>query len=162
MCGTPRYMAPEVGLGKPYNELCDVYSLAILFWEILTLNRPFATYRSLRQFHDNVWRGSFALRPEIPKKTSKTVTSLLERAWSSDLKVRPTAAQFESELQTELLAKDKDIRVTHTRRSTFLLVKGRGEVINTSSRTVQSSRNNRTSTTNNKNMPTLAEDEVDE
>lgn len=23
--GSPRYMAPEVFLGKPYNETCDVY-----------------------------------------------------------------------------------------------------------------------------------------
>ena len=163
MCGTPRYMAPEVGLGKPYNELCDVYSLGILFWEILTFERPFVNYKTLNQFTNNVWKGSYSIRPIIPKKTSKVVRSLLERSWSNDLKIRPSAAQFENELQTELLTHDKNIRVTHTRRSTFLLIKGKGEVINTSSRTVQSSssssskRNN-----NNNNMPTLAEDGEEE
>lgn len=136
MCGTPRYMAPEVALGLPYNESCDVYSLTILVWEIVTFGcfgTPFEKFKSLAKFHDNVW-GKKQVRPPIPKSLSSVMKSLLERGWSGDLNVRPTAAQFESELQSECLGIDKQIRVTHTRRSTFLFVKGRGEVVNASSR----------------------------
>jgi len=32
--GSMRYMAPEVALGHPYNHKVDVYSFAILFWQV--------------------------------------------------------------------------------------------------------------------------------
>eukprot|EP00586_Coscinodiscus_wailesii_P004310 CAMPEP_0172482872 /NCGR_PEP_ID=MMETSP1066-20121228/9534_1 /TAXON_ID=671091 /ORGANISM="Coscinodiscus wailesii, Strain CCMP2513" /LENGTH=333 /DNA_ID=CAMNT_0013246351 /DNA_START=135 /DNA_END=1133 /DNA_ORIENTATION=- len=41
LTGTRRYMAPEVCLCEPYNLTADVYSFAILFWEIWTLKKPF-------------------------------------------------------------------------------------------------------------------------
>jgi serine/threonine protein kinase len=34
-------MAPEVALKQPYDETIDTYSLSILIWEILSLERPF-------------------------------------------------------------------------------------------------------------------------
>lgn len=34
-CGSVLYMAPEVARGKPYNEKVDVFSFAILAWELL-------------------------------------------------------------------------------------------------------------------------------
>lgn len=40
-CGSPRYMAPEVGLRKVYNAKCDVYSFGALAWQILTLQKPY-------------------------------------------------------------------------------------------------------------------------
>ena len=40
-CGSPRYMAPEVGLRKVYNAKCDVYSFGLLAWQILTLQKPY-------------------------------------------------------------------------------------------------------------------------
>ena len=39
--GSTRYMAPEVGLGKPYNEMADVYSFGILLYQILALKTPY-------------------------------------------------------------------------------------------------------------------------
>ncbi|CAM9528491.1 unnamed protein product, partial [Discosporangium mesarthrocarpum] len=39
--GSFRYMAPELVLHKPYNAKADIYSLALLAWEILTGERPF-------------------------------------------------------------------------------------------------------------------------
>jgi len=38
---SPRYMAPEVALGKPYNETIDVYSFGLLLYQILALEAPF-------------------------------------------------------------------------------------------------------------------------
>jgi len=34
--GSLAYMAPEVALRKPYNEKVDVYSFAILLWQMLS------------------------------------------------------------------------------------------------------------------------------
>ena len=39
--GPLRYMAPEVLRGKPYNETADVYSFALILWQMLTGCTPF-------------------------------------------------------------------------------------------------------------------------
>ena len=43
MIGTMRYMAPEVCLEELYDFDCDLYSYAILCWEIWTHKTPYAS-----------------------------------------------------------------------------------------------------------------------
>ena len=35
VCGTPRWMAPEVVFGRPYSFGADVYSYALIIWQLL-------------------------------------------------------------------------------------------------------------------------------
>lgn len=39
--GTPNYLAPELFRREEYTELCDVWSIGVIFYEMCTLNYPF-------------------------------------------------------------------------------------------------------------------------
>jgi len=41
VCGTPGFTAPEIFLGKPYNGQCDVWSLGVTYYNLLTKKYPF-------------------------------------------------------------------------------------------------------------------------
>jgi serine/threonine protein kinase len=36
MCGTPGYIAPEIIKGYPYGQKCDIFSLASVFYNLMT------------------------------------------------------------------------------------------------------------------------------
>jgi len=39
--GTPFYLAPEVLLGRPYDRKCDIWSVGVILYELVTLKKPF-------------------------------------------------------------------------------------------------------------------------
>mmetsp|Transcript_12557 Transcript_12557/g.24102 ORF Transcript_12557/g.24102 Transcript_12557/m.24102 type:complete len:402 (-) Transcript_12557:121-1326(-) len=86
--GSPRYMAPEVCFGKPYNETCDVYSFSILAWQMLKCETPFELYQSVKSFRTNVMERG--VRPGIDPKWPADIADLLRRSWSPDIATRPT------------------------------------------------------------------------
>ena len=51
--GTLRYMSPEVATGCPYGKPCDVYSFALVAWEILVLEKPYLAI-TVDEFHAHV------------------------------------------------------------------------------------------------------------
>lgn len=41
MCGTPEYLSPEMLSGDEYDSRLDVYTLGVVFYEMLFLRSPF-------------------------------------------------------------------------------------------------------------------------
>lgn len=38
--GTPEWMAPELVRNEPFTEKCDIFSLGVIIWELVTLSKP--------------------------------------------------------------------------------------------------------------------------
>jgi hypothetical protein len=54
ICGSPRYLAPEVISGKGYTLKVDVYSFGILLFQVCSLQMPYAEYfRSKKNTNNN-------------------------------------------------------------------------------------------------------------
>jgi serine/threonine protein kinase len=85
--GTPRYMAPEVGLDMGYGPPADVYSFSILLWEIFALKKPFAKIKSATEFTKIVFQKGE--RPKLGKNWQADIKELLEDSWSSYPNERP-------------------------------------------------------------------------
>lgn len=63
ICGTPLVMAPEVLNGKFYNHKADVWSLGIIFFEMITGFTPF-TGKDKNDLKRNLEKGTY----KLPKK----------------------------------------------------------------------------------------------
>lgn len=63
VCGTPLIMAPEVLNGIRYNHKADIWSLGILFFELITGFTPF-TGRDRDDLKKNLEKGVY----KLPKK----------------------------------------------------------------------------------------------
>jgi serine/threonine protein kinase len=96
--GSPRYMAPEVFLGKPYNELVDVYSFSILLWQILQLETPYDGYTMHMLTKKVIEEGS---RPKCDPKWSQPVINLIHKGWG-DILSRPSTKEILEVLGKEM------------------------------------------------------------
>mmetsp|Transcript_18128 Transcript_18128/g.51128 ORF Transcript_18128/g.51128 Transcript_18128/m.51128 type:complete len:540 (+) Transcript_18128:203-1822(+) len=99
--GTPLWMAPEVLLGKEIDEKCDVYSFAIVFWEMITLKEPFPEFQSYREFRRAITRHH--VRPPIPENTAVEIRRLMELCWHRDPDKRPSFQNVISLLDDAIL-----------------------------------------------------------
>lgn len=85
--GSLRYMAPEVALDQPYDQSVDAFSFGILFWQLCTLQTPFAGYTPKRH-SDQVVRGGS--RPKTERSWPQSWIDLMTSCWSATIEERPT------------------------------------------------------------------------
>ncbi|OHT04143.1 TKL family protein kinase [Tritrichomonas foetus] len=97
MIGTAHWMAPEVLMCAPnYNEKVDVFSYAILLWELLTGDMPYQQLSST-EITLGVIQGS--LRPPLPSKGPPKLIQLIQQCWHQDPTKRPTISRVISYLK---------------------------------------------------------------
>ncbi|ESQ45462.1 hypothetical protein EUTSA_v10011053mg [Eutrema salsugineum] len=90
--GTYRWMAPEVfsreplriGEKKHYDHKADVYSFAIVFWELLTNRQPFSGLHQITVPYFVSQKERPSLR-DLPDE----IVSILESCWAEDSNARP-------------------------------------------------------------------------
>ncbi|KAK7231715.1 protein tyrosine kinase [Aureococcus anophagefferens] len=92
--GTLRWMAPEVLCDRPYSFAADVYSFAILLWQLLAWhgspfdefgqNVPFFAVSVAEKHHRP------ALKPCEDRGAPPALVSLLPAAWAPEPEARPT------------------------------------------------------------------------
>ena len=99
--GSTRYMAPEVALGQPYNELVDVYSASILIWQILHLETPFHNFTQ-SMFDTSVVKNGMRPKCDTVHVVTTPLANLLHRGWHANWKQRPTMDEMVKGLENEI------------------------------------------------------------
>ena len=99
-CGSPRYMAPEVAHGRPYNHKVDVYSFAVLLWEICALKTPYDGH-NLESLDSCVWSGDE--RPPINAKWTKSLKGIMTNCWSHKASQRNECGEIMRVLKNEII-----------------------------------------------------------
>jgi len=101
--GSIRYMSPENLQGKPYNLKTDIYSWAMIMWNILALEPPFALYTE-QMIIDRVCSRGY--RPKIFSTWSVRMSKTIRLSWSANINERPSFAEISLELMEEKMEID--------------------------------------------------------
>jgi len=96
--GSLRYMAPEVANNKPYGYSADMYSFAVMLWEMLKMEKPYAGYTKKTLSELVMVKG---MRPKIEDAWGPSLVGFIGSCWNQDLKRRPTAAKASVILKRE-------------------------------------------------------------
>ncbi|XBI96875.1 hypothetical protein VPH35_033096 [Triticum aestivum] len=93
--GTYRWIAPEVINHKSYDHKADVFSFAIVLWELVTSKVPYENLTPL-QAALSVRQG---IRLVIPSSVHPRLSKLIQRCWGENPHTRPVFYEITAELQ---------------------------------------------------------------
>jgi len=80
--GTPDYMSPEQAVGKPVDHRTDVFSAGAVFYEFLTLQKPFkgkSLHSVLYQIVSEAPEPVLTANPEVPGRLAAVVQEMLRK-----------------------------------------------------------------------------------
>ncbi len=80
--GTPEYMSPEQASGRKVDQRTDIYSLGIVFYEMLTGKVPFHAETALEVIQMHIARAPESPRahnPEIPGNVAAIIDKMVEK-----------------------------------------------------------------------------------
>ena len=91
ICGSPRYMPPEVMIGRGYSFKSDVYSFGVILYEMCSLN---VAFDSIRKYDDREEFNRLIIeenmRPKLNKIACPLTIQLIEDCWQGDPTQRPS------------------------------------------------------------------------
>ncbi|EXX78471.1 Cla4p [Rhizophagus irregularis DAOM 197198w] len=94
--GNLPYIAPEVINGKEYTFKSDIYSVAMLMWEISSGQPPFINYEHDYDLAMNIING---IRPKIVPGTPLEYKNLIKQCWDADPLKRPDVYTLKNEIK---------------------------------------------------------------
>ncbi|PKY56144.1 kinase-like protein [Rhizophagus irregularis] len=93
--GNLPYIAPEVIIGKEQTFKSDIYSIAMLMWEISSGQPPFINYDHDYDLAMNIVNG---IRPKIVPGTPLEYKNLMKQCWDADPSKRPDSFTLSYEI----------------------------------------------------------------
>lgn len=102
LVGTFNYMAPEVINRTKYNLKADVFSFAMLLWEMVKQEIPYSEYQM------DPMKTAMAIvggvRPEIPSTVQEPLKKLMEDCWTESAETRPSFQAILQRMRKEKVA----------------------------------------------------------
>src|SRR5205807_4335518 len=98
--GTPEFMSPEQAQGKVLTAASDIYSLAVILYEVLTGKLPFEAKTAMEYIQAHVTVKPIPIETRAGKQFPAGLWPVLDRALAKRPEDRYTsAADFASEMQ---------------------------------------------------------------
>lgn len=98
--GTSHWMAPELLDGGLPSKPADVYSFALLAWELYTGLVPFSHLQGAALGYGVITKKE---RPRRPERMDGPTWEMVEKCWTHDASQRPTFATIQTQLRRILL-----------------------------------------------------------
>jgi len=97
--GSMLYSSPEVLEGAEIDSSIDVYSFALIMWEIFTQTEVFKEYSDQKIFKNAICKQS--VRPPDHKKIPLPIANIMKACWAHNPKIRPTFKKLKGTLIPE-------------------------------------------------------------
>ncbi|GME77015.1 unnamed protein product [Ambrosiozyma monospora] len=104
--GTPYYMPPEVIMDKPYDPVCDIWSLGCVMYELCSLRPPFMAKTHLT-LQEKIKAGSFN---DIPPHYSHRMRMCISACLIVDPNERASANQLLQDVSFKFFRKDWELK----------------------------------------------------
>lgn len=116
--GSTRYMSPEVMVGGKYDLSADVYSYAILLWEVCTrsFQQPYALIKDAESAKRAIAGRRY--RPPIHHIYNKTIQNVLIHGWHQNPQIRPSFSLIVTQLETLERPQDRQVAAQSDKSST--------------------------------------------